>query len=51
MAKCLAQTPPLYHTDTQRAAACFLYEQSAVLNGEDMDRVFRTNGRITGSPG
>ncbi len=42
MAKCLQQVPPLYQTDAQRAAACFLYEQSPILNTEHMDRVFQT---------
>ncbi len=43
MAKCLQHAPPLYQTDTQRAAACFLYEGAPVLKTEEMDRVFRTN--------
>ena len=46
MAKCLQQTPPLYQTDPQRAAACFLYEQSPVLKTEQMDRVLQVNGAI-----
>ena len=41
MDKCLQQVPPLYQTDPQRAAACFLYEQSPVLHADDMDSVFR----------
>lgn len=43
MTKCLQQTPQLYQTDPQRAAACFLFEQAPVLSTEHMDHVFRTN--------
>ncbi len=45
MKKCLQQRPPLYQTDPHRAVACFLYEQSPALRTEEMDNVFRTNGR------
>jgi peptide/nickel transport system ATP-binding protein len=44
MPKCLQAVPQLYQTDPHRAVACFLYEQAPVLNNEDMDNVFRTNG-------
>jgi oligopeptide/dipeptide ABC transporter ATP-binding protein len=50
MSKCLQQTPPLFQTDPQRAAACFLYEQAPVLSTEQMDSVFRANGRMAASP-
>ena len=43
MAKCLQQVPPLYQTDPQRAAACFLHEHAPVLATDDMDSVLRTN--------
>jgi peptide/nickel transport system ATP-binding protein len=49
MEKCLQQTPPLYRTDAQRAAACFLYEDSPVLSNEEMDRVFAVNGTVATS--
>ena len=41
MAKCLQQAPPLYQTETQRAASCFLYEGAPVLSAEQMDRVLQ----------
>ena len=41
MTKCLQQMPKLYQTDPQRAAACFLYEESPVLDTDHMDTVFR----------
>ena len=41
--KCLQQAPPLYQTDPQRAAACFLYDQAPVLNTEHLDNVLQTN--------
>ena len=41
MTKCLQQMPKLYQTDPQRAAACFLYEESPVLDTDHMDIVFR----------
>ncbi len=44
MAKCLQAVPPLFQTDPQRAAACFLYEGAPVLKTEEMDRVLWTNG-------
>lgn len=43
MSKCLQQTPPLYQTEPQRAAACFLYEGMPALPTEEMDRVLRSN--------
>jgi oligopeptide/dipeptide ABC transporter ATP-binding protein len=42
MNKCLQQPPPLYQTDPQRTAACFLYEGAPILNTEEMDSVFHT---------
>jgi len=45
MVKCLEQMPPLYQTDSLRAAACFLYDQSPILKNEDMDKVFVKNGQ------
>jgi hypothetical protein len=36
---CRATTPPLFRTDERRAAACFLYRESPVLEGVDLDRV------------
>jgi peptide/nickel transport system ATP-binding protein len=51
MAKCLQQSPPLYQTDPQRAAACFLYEQAPVLGAEEIDRVLRPNMAATGASG
>jgi peptide/nickel transport system ATP-binding protein len=47
MVKCFQQTPKLYQTDSHRAAACFLYEQSPVLDTGHMDNVFRrTDGAV-----
>ena len=46
MDKCLRQTPPLYQTEEYRAVACFLYEDSPVLENAEMDAVFRTNGIV-----
>jgi len=46
MTKCLQQAPPLYQTDPQRAAACFLYEGAPVLKTEEMDRVLQANGAV-----
>ena len=46
MAKCLQQAPPLYQTEPQRAAACFLYEGAPVLSMEQMDRVLQTSGAL-----
>jgi oligopeptide/dipeptide ABC transporter ATP-binding protein len=43
MTKCLQQVPPLYQTEPQRAAACFLYEQAPALSKEAMDNVLRVN--------
>ena len=40
MDKCMQKVPPLYQTEPQRAAACFLYEQSPALSNDQMDRVF-----------
>lgn len=45
MDKCLHQTPSLYQTDEHRAVACFLYEDSPVLGNQEMDAVFKINGR------
>ena len=46
MAKCLQQTPPLFQIDTQRVAACFLYEGAPIVKTEEMDRVFAVNGVV-----
>jgi oligopeptide/dipeptide ABC transporter ATP-binding protein len=45
MTKCFAQTPPLYQSDPQRAAACFLYEGAPVLSTAEMDSVFQVSQR------
>jgi peptide/nickel transport system ATP-binding protein len=41
MMQCLAQKPPLYQTEPQRAVACFLYEEAPVLHNAEMDQVLR----------
>lgn len=46
MQKCLRQTPPLYQTEDHRAVACFLYEDFPVIANEEMDAVFKLNGRV-----
>lgn len=48
MTKCLQQAPPLYQTEPQRAAACFLYEGAPVLNAEKMDQVLQTGSALRG---
>jgi peptide/nickel transport system ATP-binding protein len=49
MIKCLQETPPLYQTEANRAAACFLYENSPALTNDEMDKVFLGNGVVTTS--
>lgn len=39
-APCVAQLPPLFQTDPQRAAACYLYQEHKVVAPEDMDTLF-----------
>ncbi|MFN8488239.1 MAG: ABC transporter ATP-binding protein [Caldilineaceae bacterium] len=46
MTKCFAQTPPLYQSDAQRAAACFLYEGAPALSTSEMDKVFKTKALV-----
>lgn len=46
MTKCLQQAPPLYQTEPQRAAACFLYEGAPLLHAEQMDQVLQAHGAI-----
>lgn len=48
MTQCLQQAPPLYQTDPQRVAACFLYEGAPVVGTAQMDSVFHINSRIAG---
>lgn len=49
MAKCLQKAPPLFQTDVQRAAACFLYEDAPTLKMAEMDRVMGENGAAGGA--
>jgi peptide/nickel transport system ATP-binding protein len=37
---CLENAPPLYQADSQRAVACYLYQEHAPLPAEEMDSVF-----------
>jgi len=37
---CWQQPPPLYHTNPDRVAACFLYKDSAVLESTDVAQAF-----------
>jgi oligopeptide/dipeptide ABC transporter ATP-binding protein len=37
---CWEQSPPLYRTDPQRVAACFLYQDSPVLASSDVTQAF-----------
>jgi oligopeptide/dipeptide ABC transporter ATP-binding protein len=46
MEKCLHQAPPLFRTEEHRAVACFLYEDFPVVGNEEMDTVFKVNGRV-----
>lgn len=39
MTRCLQEAPPLYQTQAQRAAACFLYEGAPVVGAGEVDRV------------
>ncbi|MEZ4861644.1 MAG: ABC transporter ATP-binding protein [Caldilineaceae bacterium] len=39
MTQCLQAMPPLYQTDPQRAAACFLYAEKPLLQTEELDKV------------
>jgi len=39
-APCLERAPSLYWTDPHRAAACYLYQEHATLQAEEMDTVF-----------
>ena len=39
---CRQQTPPLFRTDAHRAAACFLYRDSPVLAGAELEQVLAT---------
>ena len=39
---CRQQDPPLFRTDERRAAACFLYQESPVLEGAELDEVLAT---------
>ena len=36
---CTQEVPPLFRTDGDRAAACFLYEAAPVISGEDVNDV------------
>lgn len=36
-APCLTQAPPLFQTDPNRGAACYLYQEYKAVQGEDMD--------------
>jgi peptide/nickel transport system ATP-binding protein len=51
MQKCLLQAPPLYQTEDHRAVACFLYEEYPAIGNEEMDQVFKLNGRVKAPPG
>ncbi len=42
--RCEGDRPPLYQEHANRAAACYLYEDSPVLEGESLNSVFVTNG-------
>ena len=40
MEQCLVQRPPLFHTDRNRVAACYLYDQAPILAGEQVSEIF-----------
>jgi hypothetical protein len=48
MPKCLRQAPPLYQIEEHRAVACFVYEDFPAIGNEEMDSVFKVNGKING---
>ncbi len=39
MPRCLQSLPPLFRTEDQRAAACYLYDNAPVLEGEELTEV------------
>jgi peptide/nickel transport system ATP-binding protein len=39
---CRQEDPPLFRTDELRAAACFLYKESPVLEGAELEEVLAT---------
>jgi len=43
MDMCWESRPPLYQTDESRAAACFLYRDSPVVEAQDINRVLNHN--------
>jgi hypothetical protein len=48
--RCWDQTPPLYHTDPNRAVACFVYDSAPVTSSPDVAQVFARNGERPGAP-
>ena len=40
MPRCLEARPPLYQTNPDRAAACYLYDDSPALHAGGVDQVF-----------
>ena len=40
MPRCRSEVPALYQTDTRRACACFLYDQSPILEKKDLATLF-----------
>ncbi|HXF63899.1 MAG TPA: ABC transporter ATP-binding protein [Caldilineaceae bacterium] len=47
---CTQSPPPLYQVDGQRVAACYLYESSPVLPGEQLGGLFKSRKIRTPSP-
>jgi peptide/nickel transport system ATP-binding protein len=47
MPMCSDVAPPLYRLDERRAAACYLYQGTPVLGGEEMTDVLATSAELT----
>lgn len=47
---CRTKRPPLYQTDTRRAASCFLYEEAPELPEQALSMLFRTGAREPAAP-
>jgi len=48
MEQCWQERPPLYHTDPNRAVACFRYFESPVMASPDVAQVFQRGGNGSG---
>lgn len=51
MDKCKVSPPPLYQTDDDRVASCYLYEEHEILPGEELGTLFKSRRIRTPSNG